>query len=182
MLEIIILSTVILGMCLFIVNEVMRLRVNIKRNKELNKTIVRMSDELHIFTETREIFQKNSSLILEKMNKEANEIKIEAEEIREFTKNEYSSFLAFVRETKEALMGSINVKEKYTPVETLYMYPRTTAALVQNDIGSVEKLCTYTENQLLSMRLIGKGALQDIVQSLELKGLSLQEVTPVKYE
>lgn len=182
MLETILISTILLFTTVGVVNEVIRLRINLRRSRELTKTLGVLAEELILLTETRELFQKNTKIINEKMENDANEIRIEAADIKKFIEKEYKNFLSFVRETKELMNGTIKGKEQYTPIEELNMYPRTTEALIRNGIGSVEKLCTYNEKQLLEMRSIGKVVLQDIIQSLELQGLCLQEITPVKYE
>ncbi len=61
--------------------------------------------------------------------------------------------------------------ESYTPIETLELSPRTLNALINGDVGSIEKLVKMNEGQLLNLRGFGKKAYTEIQDALEKKGL-----------
>lgn len=62
-------------------------------------------------------------------------------------------------------------QESYTPIETLDLSPRTLNALINGDVGSIEKLVKYNESQLLNLRGFGKKAYSEIQEALHRKGL-----------
>lgn len=66
------------------------------------------------------------------------------------------------------------VQESYTPIETLDLSPRTLNALINGDVGSIEKLIKYTEPQLLNLRGFGKKAFTEIQDALHKKGLKFE--------
>lgn len=57
-------------------------------------------------------------------------------------------------------------EQKYTPVETLKLSPRTLNALINNDIGSIEELVTKNEQQLINLKGFGKKALTEVKEAL----------------
>jgi len=65
-------------------------------------------------------------------------------------------------------------QESYTPIETLDLSPRTLNALINGDVGSIEKLVKYTEPQLLNLRGFGKKAFSEIQEALHKKGLKFE--------
>lgn len=63
--------------------------------------------------------------------------------------------------------------ERYTPIETLKLTPRTVNALINNGIGSVEELLKHTEKQLSELKGFGKKALTEVMDSLVKHNLKL---------
>lgn len=66
------------------------------------------------------------------------------------------------------------VQESYTPIETLNLSPRTLNALINGDVGSIEKLLTMTKSQLTNLRGFGQKALGEIEEALEKRGLKFE--------
>jgi len=64
-------------------------------------------------------------------------------------------------------------KESYTPIEIMWLSPRTLNALINWDILSIEKLTKCTETKLSSIKWFGKKAMTEIRLSLADRGLKL---------
>ncbi len=64
-------------------------------------------------------------------------------------------------------------KETYTPIEIMWLSPRTLNALINWDILSIEKLTKCTETKLSSIKWFGKKAMTEIRSSLAERGLKL---------
>lgn len=64
-------------------------------------------------------------------------------------------------------------KESYTPIEIIWLSPRTLNALINWDILSIEKLTKCTETKLSSIKWFGKKAMTEIRSSLAERGLKL---------
>lgn len=64
-------------------------------------------------------------------------------------------------------------KETYTPIEIMWLSPRTLNALINWDILSVEKLSKCTEAKLSSIKGFGKKAMAEIKEALAERGLKL---------
>lgn len=64
-------------------------------------------------------------------------------------------------------------KETYTPIEIMWLSPRTLNALINWDILSVEKLSKCTEAKLSSIKGFGKKAMTEIRNALAERGLKL---------
>ena len=64
-------------------------------------------------------------------------------------------------------------KETYTPIEVMWLSPRTLNALINWDILSIEKLTKCTETKLSSIKWFGKKAMTEIRTSLGERGLKL---------
>lgn len=64
-------------------------------------------------------------------------------------------------------------KETYTPIEIMWLSPRTLNALINWDILSVEKLAKCTEAKLSSIKGFGKKAMTEIKEALAERGLKL---------
>ena len=64
-------------------------------------------------------------------------------------------------------------KETYTPIEVMWLSPRTLNALINWDILSIEKLTKCTETKLSSIKWFGKKAMTEIRTSLWERGLKL---------
>lgn len=64
-------------------------------------------------------------------------------------------------------------KETYTPIEIIWLSPRTLNALINWDILSIEKLTKCTETKLSSIKLFGKKAMTEIREALWERGLKL---------
>lgn len=64
-------------------------------------------------------------------------------------------------------------KESYTPIEIMWLSPRTLNALINWDILSIEKLTKCTETKLSSIKGFGKKAMTEIKDSLRERGLNL---------
>lgn len=64
-------------------------------------------------------------------------------------------------------------KESYTPIEVMWLSPRTLNALINWDILSIEKLTKCTETKLSSIKWFGKKAMTEIRTSLWERGLKL---------
>lgn len=72
------------------------------------------------------------------------------------------------REIKEELE-----KESYTPIEIMWLSPRTLNALINWNILSIEHLTKCTETKLSSIKGFGKKAMNEIRDSLSERGLKL---------
>lgn len=66
-------------------------------------------------------------------------------------------------------------EKKYTPIEALKISQRSENALINNGIGSVEELLTYTEKQLSNLRGFGKKGITEVIKALNKMGLHLSE-------
>ncbi len=66
-------------------------------------------------------------------------------------------------------------EKKYTPIEALKISQRAENALINNGIGSVEELLTYTEKQLTNLRGFGKKGITEVVKALQKMDLHLSE-------
>jgi len=64
-------------------------------------------------------------------------------------------------------------KETYTPIEIMWLSPRTLNALINWDILSIEKLVKCTETKLSSIKWFWKKAMTEIRSSLAERGLKL---------
>ncbi len=64
-------------------------------------------------------------------------------------------------------------KETYTPIEIMWLSPRTLNALINWDILSIEKLVKCTETKLSSIKWFGKKAMTEIRSSLAERGYKL---------
>lgn len=64
-------------------------------------------------------------------------------------------------------------KENYTPVEIMWLSPRTLNALINGNILSIEQLTKCTETKLSSIKWFWKKAMNEIRDSLKGRGLKL---------
>lgn len=64
-------------------------------------------------------------------------------------------------------------KETYTPIEIMWLSPRTLNALINWDILSIEKLTKCTETKLSSIKWFGKKAMTEIKNSLAERWMKL---------
>lgn len=64
-------------------------------------------------------------------------------------------------------------KETYTPIEIMWLSPRTLNALINWSILSVEQLTKCTETKLSSIKWFGKKAMTEIKEALAERGLKL---------
>jgi len=64
-------------------------------------------------------------------------------------------------------------RESYTPIEILGFSPRTLNSLINGDIGSTEQLVKCTPSKLQSLRGFGKKAMDEVIDALSERGLSL---------
>ena len=64
-------------------------------------------------------------------------------------------------------------KETNTPIEIMWLSPRTLNALINGNILSVEQLTKCTETKLSSIKGFGKKAMTEIKGSLAERGLNL---------
>ena len=64
-------------------------------------------------------------------------------------------------------------RESYTPIEMLNLSPRALNTLINGGVGSIEQLAICTESQLDNFRGMGVKALNEIRQSLWIRGYSL---------
>jgi len=65
------------------------------------------------------------------------------------------------------------VKESYTPIEILSLSPRTLNSLINAGVGSIEQLTKCTPATLSNFRGFGSKALEEVVDTLKTRGLSL---------
>lgn len=64
-------------------------------------------------------------------------------------------------------------KETYTPIEIMWLSPRTLNALINGNILSIEQLTKCTETKLSSIKGFGKKAMTEIRSALSERGLKL---------
>jgi DNA-directed RNA polymerase subunit alpha len=64
-------------------------------------------------------------------------------------------------------------KETYTPIEIMWLSPRTLNALINGNILSIEHLVKCTETKLSSIKWFGKKAMIEIREALWERGLKL---------
>lgn len=64
-------------------------------------------------------------------------------------------------------------KETYTPIEIMWLSPRTLNALINWDVLSIEKLSRCTETKLSSIKWFGKKAMTEIKEALAERGMKL---------
>jgi DNA-directed RNA polymerase subunit alpha len=64
-------------------------------------------------------------------------------------------------------------KESYTPIEIMWLSPRTLNALINWDILSIEKLSRCTETKLSSIKWFGKKAMTEIKDALSERWMKL---------
>ncbi len=64
-------------------------------------------------------------------------------------------------------------KETYTPIEIMWLSPRTLNALINGNILSIEQLTKCTETKLSSIKWFGKKAMTEIRSALSERGLKL---------
>ena len=66
-------------------------------------------------------------------------------------------------------------RTEYTPIEILNLSPRTLNALINGGIGSIEQLTQCTESKIANLRGFGKKAMDEVIDALAKRGLSLLE-------
>jgi len=77
-----------------------------------------------------------------------------------------------VNKEKEEIQEELE-KETYTPIEIMWLSPRTLNALINWDILSIEKLAKCTEAKLSSIKWFGKKAMTEIREALAERDLKL---------
>ena len=80
---------------------------------------------------------------------------------------EYEKYSAEMREFKTG---------KNVPIYQLGIKERTNSMLLKNNICTIDELCTYTKEQLLSCYGIGTKSINDIVSCLKVFGLNLRKI------
>lgn len=83
-----------------------------------------------------------------------------------------SNVTELINKEKEEVQEELE-KESYTPIEIIWLSPRTLNALINWDILSIEKLTKCTETKLSSIKWFGKKAMTEIRSSLAERGLKL---------
>jgi DNA-directed RNA polymerase subunit alpha len=83
-----------------------------------------------------------------------------------------SNVKELINKEKEEVQEELE-KESYTPIEIIWLSPRTLNALINWDILSIEKLTKCTETKLSSIKWFGKKAMTEIRSSLADRGLKL---------
>jgi DNA-directed RNA polymerase subunit alpha len=86
------------------------------------------------------------------------------------------SFISDVRNLLNKEKEEIKVeleKETYTPIEIMWLSPRTLNALINWNILSIEQLTKCTETKLSSIKWFGKKAMTEIREALSEKGEKL---------
>ena len=83
-----------------------------------------------------------------------------------------SNIAELVNKEKEEVQEELE-KETYTPIEIMWLSPRTLNALINWDILSIEKLTKCTETKLSCIKWFGKKAMTEIRSSLSERGLKL---------
>lgn len=86
------------------------------------------------------------------------------------------NFISDVKNLLEKEKEEIKVeleKETYTPIEIMWLSPRTLNALINGSILSVEHLTKCTETKLSSIKWFGKKAMTEIRDALAERGLGL---------
>lgn len=76
---------------------------------------------------------------------------------------------------QEEVTPSSPIKESYTPIEILNLSPRTLNALINAGVGSIEQLTKCTESMLSNFRGFGAKALDEVKDTLALRGLALSD-------
>ena len=85
-------------------------------------------------------------------------------------------FISDIREVIEREKQEVKAdleKETYTPIEIMWLSPRTLNALVNGDILSIEQLTKCTEAKLSSIKGFGKKAMTEVREALKGRGLKL---------
>ncbi len=85
-------------------------------------------------------------------------------------------FISDIREVIEKEKQEVKAdleKETYTPIEIMWLSPRTLNALVNGDILSIEQLTKCTEAKLSSIKGFGKKAMTEVRDALRSRGLKL---------
>jgi len=85
-------------------------------------------------------------------------------------------FISSVKELVDREKEEVEVeleKETYTPIEIMWLSPRTLNALINWDILSIEKLAKCTEAKLSSIKWFGKKAMTEIRSALAERDLKL---------
>ena len=77
-----------------------------------------------------------------------------------------------IKKEKEEVKEELE-KETYTPIEIMWLSPRTLNALINWNILSIEQLTKCTETKLSSIKWFGKKAMTEIRASLSERGLKL---------
>ena len=90
------------------------------------------------------------------------EVKVEADFMSDFSK------ASQVDEEEEE-------RESYTPIEILNFSPRTLNSLINGGIGSIEQLEKCSPAKLSSLRGFGNKAMDEVMDALEKRGVSLNE-------
>ena len=83
-----------------------------------------------------------------------------------------SNVTELINKEKEEVQEELE-KESYTPIEIMWLSPRTLNALINWDILSIEKLTKCTETKLSSIKWFGKKAMTEIRSSLAERWLKL---------
>ncbi len=86
------------------------------------------------------------------------------------------SFISDVKDLLNREKEEIKVeleKDSYTPIEIMWLSPRTLNALINGNILSIEQLTKCTETKLSSIKWFGKKAMTEIRDSLTERGLKL---------
>jgi DNA-directed RNA polymerase subunit alpha len=83
-----------------------------------------------------------------------------------------SNVAELISKEKEDVQEELE-KESYTPIEIMWLSPRTLNALINWDILSIEKLAKCTETKLSSIKWFGKKAMTEIRVSLAERDLKL---------
>ncbi len=85
-------------------------------------------------------------------------------------------FISDIREVIEREKQEVKAdleKETYTPIEIMWLSPRTLNALVNGDILSIEQLTKCTEAKLSSIKWFWKKAMTEVREALKGRGLKL---------
>ena len=83
-----------------------------------------------------------------------------------------SNVADLINKEKEEVQEELE-KETYTPIEIMWLSPRTLNALINWDILSIEKLTKCTETKLSSIKWFGKKAMTEIRDALAERGMKL---------
>lgn len=83
-----------------------------------------------------------------------------------------SDVKALVEKEKEEIKDELQ-KESYTPIEIMWLSPRTLNALINGNILSIEQLVKCTETKLSSIKWFWKKAMTEIRESLAERWLKL---------
>lgn len=88
----------------------------------------------------------------------------------------WGEFISDIREVIEKEKQEVKAdleKETYTPIEIMWLSPRTLNALVNGDILSIEQLTKCTEAKLSSIKWFWKKAMTEVRDALKTRGLKL---------